>query len=193
VNCGRLQHGSPGDQEGFDGFAEVLHEMKAIDDLHRLRCTLTNAVRIEGTPIPTDHGDRGMLGKPGRDGGSRAVQQEVDDAMGRQIDEDGAIPMASPPRPLVHAHRLEGLCTISRFWSLLLDLHRYKLINSMLNFELLCKAAWRGEGNGTGAAYTSRRRVDGLVDSCRRAACRAPACRPRARPIAWSAATSRWV
>jgi hypothetical protein len=77
--------------------------------------------------------------------------------MRRQIDEDGAILMASPPRPLVHAHRLEG------------------------------------EGNGTGAAYTSRRRVDGLVDSCRGAACRAPACRPRARPIAWSAATSRWV
>jgi hypothetical protein len=33
-----------------------------------------------------------------------------------------------------------GLCTISRFWTLLLDLHRYKLINSMLNFEFLCKA-----------------------------------------------------
>jgi hypothetical protein len=48
VNCGRLQHGSPGDQEGFEGFAEVLHEMKAIDDLHRVRCTLANAVRKRG-------------------------------------------------------------------------------------------------------------------------------------------------
>jgi hypothetical protein len=35
--------------------------------------------------------------------------------MRRQIDEDGAIPMASPPRPLVHAHRLEG--GRKRHWS----------------------------------------------------------------------------
>jgi hypothetical protein len=40
-----------------------------------------------------------------------------------------------------------GLCTISRFWTLLLDLYRYKLINSMLNFEFLCKAP-RGRGGG---------------------------------------------
>jgi hypothetical protein len=103
-----LQHGSLGDQEGFDGFAEILHEMKAIDDLHRVGCPLANAVRIQGTPIPTNHGDRGMLGQPGRERCDRTVRQEVDDAMRRQIDQDGAIPMASPPRPLVHAHRLEA-------------------------------------------------------------------------------------
>jgi hypothetical protein len=40
---------------------------------------------------------------------------------------------------------LRGLCTISRFWAFLLDLYRYKLINSMLNFELLCKTP-SGEG-----------------------------------------------
>jgi outer membrane usher protein len=37
-------------------------------------------------------------------------------------------------------HRLGRLCTISRFWTLVLNLHRYKFINSMLNFGLLCKA-----------------------------------------------------
>jgi hypothetical protein len=49
-----------------------------------------------------------MLGQPCGDTGGRAIQQEVDDPMGRQIDEDGAIPMAPPPRPLVHAHCLEA-------------------------------------------------------------------------------------
>ena len=39
----------------------------------------------------------------------------------------------------------KGLCTISRFWTFLLDLYRYKLINSRLNFELLCKAPPRRE------------------------------------------------
>jgi hypothetical protein len=102
----RLQRGSLGDQEDLNGFAEVLHEMKAIDDLHRVGGPLANAVRIEGAPIPTDHGDRGMLGQPGRDAGGRTVRQEVDDAMCRQINEDGAVPMSSPPGPLIDIHRL---------------------------------------------------------------------------------------
>jgi hypothetical protein len=42
-----------------------------------------------------------------------------------------------------------GLCTISRFWTLLFDLYRYKPTNSMLNFEFLCKApGGRGSGRG---------------------------------------------
>jgi hypothetical protein len=42
--------------------------------------------------------------------------------------------------PLTPALTRRGLCTISRFWAFLLDLYRYNLINSTLNFELLCKA-----------------------------------------------------
>jgi hypothetical protein len=51
------------------------------------------------------------------------------------------------------------LCTISRFWPLLLDLHRYKLINSMLNFEFLCKAHRPAEtrrGDGCAARLSVR-------------------------------------
>jgi hypothetical protein len=53
-------------QEGFQGLAKVLDQMKAIDDLHGIWCPPTNAVRIEVTPIPADDGDRRMLGQPGR-------------------------------------------------------------------------------------------------------------------------------
>lgn len=49
-----------------------------------------------------------MLGAPRRDGGGRAVRQTVDDARRRPIDEEGTIPMASPPRPLVHPNGLQG-------------------------------------------------------------------------------------
>ena len=154
---GGLQRRSVVEQEGFQGLAEVLDEMKAIDHLHRLGCPPANAVGIEVTAIATDDGDRRMLGQPGRDTGGRAVRQQVHDAMRREIDQDGAIAMAPPPGPLVDADGLQG---------------------------------WRW---GIGAARTRRSRVAGLVGSRRRAASRAPAFPPRARPIARRAVTSRWV
>ena len=55
---------------------------------------------------------------------------------------------------------LGWLCTISRFWTLLMDLHRYKLINSMLHFEFLCKAPWVTEGDHTHMAHKRRFATD---------------------------------
>ena len=105
---GRLERRAVVEQEGFQGLAEVVDEMKAVDDLHRLGCPPANAIRIEVTAITTDDGDRRMLGQPGRDAGGRAVRQQVHDAMRRQIDQDGAIPMAPPPGPLVDPNGLQG-------------------------------------------------------------------------------------
>ena len=96
------------DQEGFQRLAEVLDQMKPIDHLHGVGCPPANAVGVEVAPIATDDGDRRMLGEPGRDGGGRAVRQQVHDAMRRQIDQDGAIAMAPPPGPLVDADGVEG-------------------------------------------------------------------------------------
>jgi hypothetical protein len=103
-----LQHGSLGDQEGFNGLAEVADEMEAVHDLHRLGCPSTNAVRIEVTAVTADDGDRRLPCQPGRECGGRAVRQQVHDAMRRQIDQDGAIAMAPPPGPLVDTNGLEG-------------------------------------------------------------------------------------
>ena len=108
ANGRRLQHGSLGDYKGFDGFAEILHEMKAINHLHRLRCPPTNAVRIAVTPITADDGDRRMLSQPGRHRRGRALRQQVHDAMCREIDQHRALAVAPPPGPLVDADRLEG-------------------------------------------------------------------------------------
>ena len=63
---GGLQGGPLVMQEGLDGFPQVFDQMKPIHDLDGLRGATANAVRIEGTPIPTDHGHRRMLGEPVR-------------------------------------------------------------------------------------------------------------------------------
>ena len=44
---GRLERRSVVDQEGFQRLAEVLDEMKPIDDLHRVGCPPANAVGIQ--------------------------------------------------------------------------------------------------------------------------------------------------
>jgi hypothetical protein len=95
-------------EEGLDGFAEVFDQMKPIHDLHGLRCPLTDALCIEGTPVSTDHGDRGMLCQPGRHALYRALRQQVQDPMILEIDQDGPIAVAAPPGPLVHADDVQG-------------------------------------------------------------------------------------
>jgi hypothetical protein len=82
--------------------------MEAIDDLHRLGCPLANAVRIQGTPIATDDGDRRMLGKPDGYCRRRVLREQVHHPMVHEIDHDGAKAPTSAPRPLVHADGLEG-------------------------------------------------------------------------------------
>jgi hypothetical protein len=84
-----------------------VHEREPIDDLHRLRCPPAHAVGVEVTAIGTDHGYGGMLGQPGRDAGGRAVRPQIHDPRRLQIDQDGAIPVAPPPGPLVHPDSLQ--------------------------------------------------------------------------------------
>ena len=55
--------------------------MKPIHDLHGRRRAAPEAIRVEGTPIPTDDGHRGMLGQPGRQTFGRALRQEVEHLM----------------------------------------------------------------------------------------------------------------
>jgi hypothetical protein len=83
-----------------------MDEMQPIDDLHRAGCPSAKAVGGEVAAITTGHSDRRMPPQPGREHRGRAVREQVDDAMRHEIDEDGAIQMASSPRPLVDADRL---------------------------------------------------------------------------------------
>jgi hypothetical protein len=95
-------------QEDFQGLAEVLHEMEAINHLDGRGRASANAIGVEVAPIPADHRNCRMLREPCRDAGGRAVRQQVDDTMGRQIAEDRAIVMTPPPGPLINADSLQS-------------------------------------------------------------------------------------
>jgi hypothetical protein len=105
---GILERRSAVDEEGLQGLAEVADEMKAVDDLDRLGCPPANPVGVVVAPIATDDRDRRMSDQPGGDTGGRAVRQQVYDSMRHEIDQDGAIPKAPPPGPLVDADCLQG-------------------------------------------------------------------------------------
>ena len=95
-------------QEGLDGFPQVFDQMKPIHDLDGVRRAPANAIRIEGTPIPTDDGHGGMLGQPVRDEVRRALGQEVKDLVILQIDQDGPVALPASPRPLIDPQHLGG-------------------------------------------------------------------------------------
>jgi hypothetical protein len=78
------------------------------DDQHRVWSPLANAIGVQVAAIATHRRNGGMLGQPGRDSGRRAIRQQVDDAMRHEIDQDGAIPVAPPPGPLVHPDGPQG-------------------------------------------------------------------------------------
>ena len=105
---GGLEGGSLVMQQGLDGFSQVFDQMKPIHDLDGMRGTTTNAVRIEGTPIPTDDRHRRMLGEPLRHRVCRALRQEVQDAMRLQIDQDRAIALPASPGPLIDPQHCGG-------------------------------------------------------------------------------------
>jgi hypothetical protein len=69
VHCRVLERRSVVDEEGFQGLAEVLDEMEAIDHLYGLGRAPANAVGVEVAPFATDHGDRRILGQTDRNAG----------------------------------------------------------------------------------------------------------------------------
>lgn len=78
-------------QQGLDSLPQVFDQMKSVDHLYGLRCPLPDALGLEGTPVPTDHRDRGILCQPSRHGRRKALGQQVQDAMIFEIDQDGAL------------------------------------------------------------------------------------------------------
>jgi hypothetical protein len=93
-------------EEGLDRFAEVFDQMKAIHDLDGLRCPTANALGVESTPVPTDHGDGGILREPGSDALRRALGQQVQHPMILKIDQDGPVAVPASPRPLIDPQHL---------------------------------------------------------------------------------------
>jgi hypothetical protein len=76
--------------------------MPTIRDLHGVGSTLTDPVRVGTSAITRDDFDPRMNAQPGRERRRLTIRQQVDNLVLLQIDQDGAVTMAAPPRPVVH-------------------------------------------------------------------------------------------
>ncbi len=88
-------------QDVLNGLAEVLHQMKAICHLNRIRSTPCRAHRILFSPVTTDHHNARMLLEPGSEPVRRTVRQEVHHTVSLKIDEQRAVAMAFAPGPII--------------------------------------------------------------------------------------------
>ena len=88
-------------QLGFDGFTEILHEMPAVGDLHRVRGALGHSGGVGFRAIPRHDRHLRMGPEPGRNSLGGAVLEQIHRATPVQIDHDRAIRMPFPFGPIV--------------------------------------------------------------------------------------------
>jgi hypothetical protein len=87
---------------GFDGIAKVAQQVPPVGDLHGVRSPLADTVRVGTRAITRDDFDTRMSAQPGRERRRLTIRQQVDNLVLLQIDQDCAVTMATPPRPVVH-------------------------------------------------------------------------------------------
>lgn len=82
--------------------------MPSVEDMHRLGCTLLDALAVDLGPVAGDDRHAGMVLQPFGRGVGIAIGQEIHNGPALQIDDDRAVASPAPPRPLVdgdHAWR----------------------------------------------------------------------------------------
>src|SRR5690349_8320072 len=88
---------------GLDGITQVAQQVPAVGDLHGVGSPLTDTVRAGTRAITRDDFDTRMSAQPGRECRRLTIRQQVDNLVLLQINQDGAVAMATPPRPVVHS------------------------------------------------------------------------------------------
>ena len=90
------------------GLAEIAEEVPSIRYLHGVRCALPGGISIGAGTVTGDNLDPVVTPQPGRKRVGLAVGQKVDDLVAFQVDQDGPVVLAAPPRPVIdsqHAGR----------------------------------------------------------------------------------------
>lgn len=85
-------------EDQSERFSQVVDEMPAIGHLNRLRSPLRSRCCIISTSIPAHYFDLGMRFEPGGGRLRRPIWQQVDDPVGLEIHENGAILETAPKR-----------------------------------------------------------------------------------------------
>jgi hypothetical protein len=87
---------------------EVLPEVEAVGDLHRVRRSGPGAICIGTGPVPADHRWRSVLEQQSGQWLRVASRDQIDDAVVLAVDQHGAVVVSSFDREVVdaeHAHR----------------------------------------------------------------------------------------
>jgi hypothetical protein len=121
--CGRVRHGVRGLPHStavtincsLHGCAEVLQQMPPIGHLERVGCALACCIGIGAGTVTCDNFDSTMPLQPSRNCAGFSVGQQVDNLVALEVNQDGSVALAAPPRPVIdrqHAwrRRLGRLC-----------------------------------------------------------------------------------
>jgi len=85
----------------LDSLPQVLHDMKPVGDLFRLRRALPGSLGVETAAISADHFHLGMSFQPVGAGDHITIFENIDDRATLQIDNDRAVGLRLPPAPVV--------------------------------------------------------------------------------------------
>ena len=89
------------EQEPFQRITQMVHQVKAVDDLHGLRRTVPNALGRQATAVAADDLDTRMRLQPLGDGRRGAIGEQIDHPMAFEITHHGSAALAPPPRPFI--------------------------------------------------------------------------------------------
>ena len=89
-------------QDLLNGSAQVLHQMKAVGDLNRIRCALPGTFGKRASTVTRDDGDTRMGLQPGSEGRGTRIRKQLDWPMGTEVNQDGFEIQALAIGPLVH-------------------------------------------------------------------------------------------
>ena len=84
------------------GITEVAQQMPPVGHLDGIRCALANAVGIGSSTVAGDDLDPGTTAQPPGECRCLAIRQQIDDLVGFQVHQHGAVVVATSPRPIVN-------------------------------------------------------------------------------------------
>jgi len=113
--CQRLSHrdrdpSALGAQHLVQGLAGILQEVKAVSDLHRIRCALPCSFGVRLCSVSHDVLDTGMGAQPGRQRLSGPAREEIDRSMGLEIDQERSVHLTAMEGEIIDAEDAWGRC-----------------------------------------------------------------------------------
>ena len=95
------QAATVGEHAALEVPGQVVPQVPAVGDLHRVRGAEPGGLGVGTGPVPADHLDSGVFLQPGGETGHLAVGQQVDRPPAGHVDHDAAVDVAAAQREVV--------------------------------------------------------------------------------------------